>query len=390
MLICGIIAEYNPFHRGHERHIALTRQASGAELIVCAMSGFFMQRGEPAVFDKWTRAACALMCGADAVIELPLLSAVQSAQGFASGGVKTLAAAGVDSLCFGAETDDLSLMQKLSELLYEEDTEYKEALRRALNAGHSFPKARMAAADAPPEASQPGALLGIEYLNALRTHPHIRPYVVKREGAAYHSDNADDYLASATAIRKALADGRTEKALKAMPKACAAFVQKQLNAGLVPVFPAYFEAPLLHMLRLLGPSYIAQLPDVTEGLENRIYAAAKSCRSRDELIARVKTKRYTYARISRILACALLSITQKMVSAHNAAPAGSVRILGVKNGDVLSALAKAARVPLITSAAKGYSAQDAASGDVWALSQSAAPFCESGRDFSQRLLNGFL
>lgn len=389
MLICGIVAEYNPFHRGHEKHIALARDASGADLIICALSGSFMQRGEPAIFDKWTRAACALLCGADAVVELPLFSAVQSAQGFAIGGVKTLAAVGVDSLCFGAETDDLSLLQSLAATLCEEDAAYKKALRRALDAGHSFPKARMAAADAPPEASQPGSLLGIEYLNALRAYPHIRPHVVKREGAAYHSDDVDAYLASATAIRKAFAEGQTQKALAAMPKACAALVKKQMDAGLMPVFPAHFDAPLLHMLRLLGPPYIAQLPDVSEGLENRIYAAAKSCRTRDELITRVKTKRYTYARISRILVCALLSITREMVEAHRAAPAQAVRVLGVKNGDVLSELTKAARVPLITSAAKGYPALDAAASDVWALSQTVPPFSDSDRDYTQRLLTGF-
>ncbi len=389
MSICGIVAEYNPFHLGHEKHIALARRACGAKFIVCAMSGFFTQRGEPSIFDKWTRAACALSCGADAVIEIPLLTAVQSAQGFAQGGIKVLAAAGANSVCFGAETDDLSLLKNLAQTLDTENNDYKKALRQRLDAGQSFPRARMDAAGAPPEASQPGAILGIEYLKALRKYPDIKPYAIKREGAAYHCGDIGAYLPSATAIRTSFSQGDTARALAAMPEACAKFLKSRLGYGLVPVFPYQFDAPLLHILRLYGPSYIANMPDVTEGLENRIYAAAKCCRTRTELIERVKTKRYTYARISRILACALLNIKRDDVIAHNSSPVGHIRVLGIKNSKVLSALSSAASVPLITSGTPPYPAIDTAASDVWALSQSVAPFSNAGRDFSERLLTDF-
>ncbi len=386
MFIFGIISEYNPFHRGHERHIALTRQ-SADDLVVCAMSGSFVQRGEPAIFDKWTRAKCALTGGADAVIELPLLHAIQSAQGFATGSVNVLAAAGATHLGFGCETDDLGLLRNLAQTLSEEDAAYKDALKVQLSEGMSFPRARMSAADAPGIASMPGALLGIEYLKAINSfHPHITPHVVRREGAGYHSADISAYLPSATAIRAALAAGDTQKALDAMPESCADYVRTQINAGLIPAFADAFDNALLTTLRLKGRSYIAKLPDVSEGLENRIYDAALKCRTRSELIAAVKTKRYTYARISRILLCALLGVTSDMISAANTSPVSHIRVLGAKSPEVLSKLASVSKVPLITTAVPPYPEIDVAASNVWALTQTAKPFCDADRDYTQRLL----
>jgi|AGTN01.1.fsa_nt_gi Predicted nucleotidyltransferase len=402
MQICGIVSEYNPFHSGHEWHIARTRKITGAELIVCAMSGSFVQRGEPAVFDKWTRAACALQCGADAVLELPLLSAIQSAEGFASGGVRVLAAAGATSLSFGCETDDLALLQKLALTLGSEDSAYKDTLKSELRAGKSFPRARMNAAfpgspeskafwdaTAPDIASMPGALLGIEYMKAIhKYHPHIAPHVVRREGAGYHSDDIGEYLPSATAIRAAFSSGETEKALAAMPGGCRDYIRTQLGAGLLPAFAERFGNALLTALRLKGPEYIAQLPDVSEGLENRIYTAALQCAARAELISRIKTKRYTYARISRILLCALLGVTRDAVQRHNDTPIDHIRVLGVKSPDVLSALSKAASAPIVTAAAPPYPKIDIAASNVWALTQAAPPFRNTDRDYTERLLIG--
>ena len=386
MFIFGIISEYNPFHRGHERHIALTRQ-SADDLIVCAMSGSFVQRGEPAIFDKWTRAKCALLGGADIVIELPLLHAVQSAQGFASGGVNVLAAAGATHLSFGCETDDVELLQSLADKLGNEDNEYKDALKAQLSEGVSFPRARMNAAEAPDIASMPGALLGIEYLKAINQyHPHIIPHVIRREGAGYHCADINAYLPSATAIRAALAAGESDKAFDAMPDVCSDYIRTQINAGLKPAFADAFDNALLTTLRLKGRAYIAQLPDVNEGLENRIFDAALKCRTRSELVAKVKTKRYTYARISRILLCALLGITKDMMTAANASPVSHIRVLGTKSPEVLKKLASVSKVPLITTAAPPYPDIDVAASNVWALTQTAKPFCDADRDYTQRLL----
>lgn len=388
MRICGIVAEYNPFHSGHARHIDLARSKTGADLVVCTMSGNFVQRGEPAVIDKWTRAACAIAGGADAVIELPLLFAIQSAEGFSAGGVKVLAAAGASDLCFGCETDDLSLLTVIAQTVADEDGNFSERLKSHLAQGSSFARARALAADAPDVASMPGAILGIEYIKAIGKYaPYIKPHVVKREGAGYHSEDIAAHLPSATAIRRALAEGKTADALAAMPAPCTDIVKSAFDAGLSPVYPNAFDAALVHTLRLRGPEYIASLPDVSEGLENRIYAAAMQCRTREEIISRVKTKRYAYSRISRILLCALLGITRDMVVSYNAASVSHIRVLAARDSSVMSALADAAAVPLITSAASPlYPALDAASTGVWALTQTQTPFSVADRDFTERLL----
>ena len=387
--ICGIIAEYNPFHKGHEKHIALTRKKTNADIIICVMSGSFVQRGEPAVFDKWTRAACALKSGADAVIELPLLSAVQSAEGFASGGVAVLDAAGADCISFGCETDDLPALKKIANTLCSETPAYKRMLKDYLGQGLSFPAARMKAAfpDADDGLCLPNAILGIEYLKAIqKSGAHIAPIIIKRVGSGYHDSDINTPFASATAIRKALSKIDMQQAFCAMPQACADFLSEKMRKGLRPVFPDRFDKELIFLLRRGGTGYIKQLPDVSEGLENRIYDAAKTCTTRQELIEKIKTKRYTYTRISRILLYALLGITKEMMHRHNAAPVSGIRVLGAKNPGVLSALSKSCRVPIVTSASSlPHPGLDIAATDVYALTQDTPPFNAAARDYTQKL-----
>lgn len=391
MVICGIVSEYNPFHKGHEKHIALTREKTGADMVICAMSGNFVQRGEPAVFDKWTRAACALIGGADAVIELPLLCAVQSAEGFAAGGVGVLAAAGAGVISFGCETDDIALLERIAQMLSSETEDYKEELKRHLSLGLSFPKARMKAAfrGESEDLFLPNAILGIEYIKAiLKNKLDIKPFAVKRIGQDYHSSDIAAPYASATAIRGAIDGSDFKSVYKAMPEACADYVRQSIDAGLAPVMPYRFDRELLFALRRGGREYIASLPDVSEGLENRIYDAADSCGSRAKLIGRVKTKRYTYTRISRILLCALLGVTKKMIEEHNNLGARYIRILGVKNRDILSYLSRSSSVPLITGSVAGsqYDAADISASDIYALSQNSAPFSCVSRDLTEKLI----
>ncbi|MDD5017114.1 MAG: nucleotidyltransferase family protein [Eubacteriales bacterium] len=390
MRICGIVAEYNPFHSGHEKHIELTRKKTGADIIICVMSGPFVQRGEPAVFDKWTRAACALLCGADAVIELPLLFAVQSAEGFASGGVAVLDAAGADYISFGCETDDLDLLSGIAQTLCYETQAYKRMLKEKLSQGISFPEARMKAAfpDAPDALCLPNAILGIEYLKAIqKSGSKLTSCVIKRIGGEYHSTDIGTPIPSATSIRKALSEGHTAKGLCAMPDACAAYLSEQMGRGLLPVFPGFFDKELIFTLRRGGIDYIKTLPDVSEGLENRIYEAAGTCTSREALIKKIKTKRYTYTRISRILLYALLGITKKMIDERNHSPVDHIRVLGVRRPDVLSVLSDTCTVPVVTSAASlprpdiGITASD-----IYALTQNIPPFCAAARDYTEKLI----
>ena len=391
MRICGIVSEYNPFHAGHEWHIAQTRKYAEADLVVCVMSASFVQRGEPAVYDKWTRAACALLCGADAVVELPLVSAVQSAEGFAQGGVAVLRALDAQAISFGSETDDIDMLTNAAHTLANETDSFRRTLRQHLDEGSNFPTARMKAAlpEAPDVLCHPNAILGLEYIKAIiQSGANITPYAVPRTGGAYHSANMTDTVPSATALRAALKAGDSGQALAAMPQGCRDYVRAQMDAGLVPVFPECFDNALLFALRRNRHDYIRQLHEVSEGLENRIFEAAQRCTSREALISMVKTKRYTYTRISRILLYALLGITRDTVKQHNRTPLDHIRVLGVKSPDVLSALSKTCIVPLIAGSAANslYPALDTAATDLWAISQQASPFLDGYQDYTQKLL----
>jgi len=391
MHACGIISEYNPFHHGHRYQIEQTCRIHPGSLILCAMSGSFVQRGEPAVFDKWTRAQCAVLGGADAVIELPLLTAVQSAEGFAAGGIKLLYALGATHLSFGSETDDIRALSQTAATLSRETRAFKRELRRHLASGMSFPKARMLAAfaDAPDELHMPNAILAVEYLKAInRQRAGITPIAIKRVGEGYHSKDYTTAHSSATAIRAALRDGQMDDASASMPDAAATHMREQMDAGLTPVFPDAFDQTLLFRLRTGGISYIKTLHDVSEGLENRIYEAAKTAVTRAELIEKIKTKRYTYTRISRILLYALLGITRDVVKRYNRQKPKYARVLAVKNGEVLSKLNDISRVPIIAGAVANtaYSAMDIAATGAYALTQHAAPFNAASRDYTQRLI----
>ena len=389
MRICGIISEYNPFHNGHKVHIEQTRKKTGADLIVCVMSGNFVQRGEPALFDKWTRALCALHGGADAVIELPLLSAVQSAEGFAYGGIRVLDALGADHISFGSETDDIDELNDTAFTLYREQRGFKRALKKNLSSGISFPKARMQAAfpDASKELAMPNAILAIEYLKAIyKTRSPMQPVAIKRVGQNYHSEDISTEFSSATAIRLAIQNGNLPKAFASMPDECSGYISAQLGRGLLPVFPSAFDKELIYRLRLGGTAYISTLHEVSEGLENRIYEAAKTSSTRQELIEKIKTKRYTYTRISRILLYALFGITRSMVEKHNKKVPQYLHVLSVANSSVLSALSKTCYAPLITGKSDYYTRLDLAASDLYALTQNTTPFCDSARDFTQKLI----
>lgn len=389
MKICGIVTEYNPLHNGHKIQMDFSREKSVADIVVCVMSGNFVQRGEPAIFDKWTRAKCALLAGADAVIELPFLSAVQSAEGFAAGSIKVLDAIGANSIGFGCETDDLDSLESLAKTLAKEPRKYKRALKQNLASGVSFPKARMIAAlgKDDTELSMPNAILAIEYLKAItKQKSNLLPCIMKRVGQSYHSTDIASTLSSATAIRRAINLGDFDNAYASMPSKSADYISEQLDKGLLPVFANHFDKELLYRLRIGGIDYIKKLHEVSEGLENRIFEAAKTCTTRQALIEKIKTKRYTYTRISRILLYALFGITRDMVQKHNRKKINHIHILGASGKEVMSALSASSSVPLITGKSDYYSSLDLASSDVYALTQNTLPFCGTARDFTQKLI----
>lgn len=389
MQVCGVICEYNPFHRGHALHLARARALSGVDYVVCAMSGAITQRGAFARHDKWTRARAALMGGADLVLELPARFACSSAQEFAHGGVSLLASLGVVThLSFGCEAESLSVLKAASKALLNESPEFARALREGLDAGLPYPRARAQAAqrvsgiDGLEEiVSRPNAALALEYLHALPEG--IVPVPVVREGCGYHDERLGE-LSSASAVRAALKRGELEHALAALPEP--ALIADAEARGDVHEEEALTLA-LLYRLRTMDACELAGISGMTEGLEHLFLRAAKTAAARDELILAVKSKRYTYARLSRICANILLGVTDEFAKAYSE-PAYA-RILGFRKdaAPLLSQIKKSGNLPLIAKAADfdrndPLFALDVRAQDLWSLGCTSPALRAAGRDFT--------
>ena len=346
MKIAGVIAEYNPFHSGHKWHLAETRRRTGCDFVVVCMAGSYVQRGEAACLSKWARAEAALRCGADAVFELPALFAVRSADAFARGGVGVLEGLGVDALSFGCETTRLQTIEALAELREHEPETLSDAVRRGLAEGKSHARARGEAVAAmlgmEPEAlNAPNLVLAAEYVRQLRRRSSAMEIAVVPRAGDYHDADVRAPFASATAVRAALAEGRKEEALAAVPEAAREILSR---AGSM-------HAPddlLLWRLRQTSEAELAALPGVAEGLERRIFRCAAVASTREELLDALKCKRYTRARLSRILACALLGLTNALAERHPEPE--YARLMGMRRDarPLLSELKRRAKLPIVS------------------------------------------
>ena len=338
--VLGIIAEYNPFHNGHLYHIAKSKKETGAEYVIAVISGNFVQRGNTSIINKWKKARMALLNGVDLVIELPTVYSISSAENFAEGAIKTFNSLGiVDTISFGMETNDISTLNNIANVLFNEPKEYITILSHELKKGNSFPKARenalmMYLNDIKRYAnvlSGSNNILGIEYLKAMRkTKSTITPIGIKREKVLYNDKYIVDEFASATAIRKMLMTKQLNDISKVMPRNSYLLLGEELKQGHYVVDISRFEKEIIYTLRKMSVEDIAKLPDVSEGLENSMKNAADSCNTLEELINIVKTKRFTQTRIQRILLYALLGIDKKqMETSKKITP--YVRILGFNN-----------------------------------------------------------
>lgn len=351
MKIIGIVAEYNPFHNGHLYQINTSVQELKADGVVVIMSGNFVQRGKPALFDKWTRAKAAVASGANLVLELPTYFATSSAELFAHGAISLLNATGcVDYLSFGSESDCLNTLWKIAKLLSDEPDHYKSHLKAALKEGHSFPKAREDALKKcmPLELSinKPNFILGIEYLKSLqRNNSSIEPFVVKRKGSGYHDMELNTTFASATAIREAFWKSKCLTDLDTyMP---AASIQTLQQAYFEAVEMETFEQLLLYKLRSCGTSHLHSLRDYSEGIENRVVDAAQKSCTYTELVENIKTKRYAETRINRLLLSALLDLPALPFDPNTD---GYLRVLATDDigKKILKKMKKTATLPIIT------------------------------------------
>lgn len=367
MKIAAIIAEYNPFHNGHEYMIKKIRKETDADYIIAVMSGDFTQRGIPAIADKFTRAKMAVSCGIDAVFELPVLYATSSAEGFAYGAVSLLHGLGcVDYLVFGSENGDIRQFSDVSDFLLKEPEHFKKSILKYQKLGFSYPKAfslavkelDMEADDSLELLSSPNNLLGLEYMKALKKiSPAIKPMTISRIGTGYHDSHSEfskesgNTVASASAIRTKLetTTGTIASAMPLMPEAAYKLFADHYGKS-APITLDDFSLLLSYRLSLETTEALATYADVSDDLADRIFKYKNEFCSFTELIATLKHKQYTHTRITRALLHILLGIKKEYAQVQNAPYA---RLLAMKKGasPLMKELKARTEIPLITKAA---------------------------------------
>jgi predicted nucleotidyltransferase len=368
MRIAGIVVEYNPMHNGHLYHLQQTKQVTGADAVVAVMSGHFLQRGEPAMIDKWTRTEMALRNGIDLVLELPFVYANQSATQFAFGALATLDGLGsIDAICFGSENGDLTALLAVSHTLEQAPKEFQDAFLNSNAQGLSFPKAMANAVsrvvqdpDIQDVVNKPNNALGIAYLRALsRLQSTIKPYTIQRTHTGYHTPTFEhDSIASATAIRNLLLkqqDQQNQQDLSLVsnyiPKATKQILSNYLCSGMPLITWEKFAQAIFIKIETHSAKELAQYLHMDEALAYRIHHAAKSTYSVHELIKRVKTRRFTWTRIQRALMSLLLGQTKETMHSIQAELGPSyIRVLGFNETgrQILKQAKKTARLPILT------------------------------------------
>lgn len=355
MAVYGIVAEYNPFHNGHYYQIRQLKK-SPEDAVVVAMSPNVVQRGDFALFDKWTRAQAALQCGADLIVEIPSRCVLSSAEGYARGALSVLAALGfVEFLCFGSECGELDALRKVAALT--EDPLANRQLQAQLSAGVPYAGARSAAiGQLCPELSDvlnhPNDILGVEYLRAIRSmHLDLQPVALRRIGTAHHGQTQGDY-ASAGYLRQHLTSQNLRRYL---PPVAAQIFEDACRCGRFSSGLQSLSDALLLQLRITPSQELARLPEMSEGLENRMVRAAATSQDFEQLCRQIKTRRYPMTRICRTLMAALLSLYEPAP----AAPLPFVRVLGMtQRGERL--LSRSGNTPIIASLKKAQRLGDGA------------------------------
>jgi len=336
IIITGIITEYNPFHKGHEYHLKKAKSDTNADGIVCVMSGNFMQRGIPGIIDKWKRAEMAIENGVDLILELPLVYSISSAEHFAFGSVSLLNSLGiVDHLYFGSEEGSIDTLDNIAKTLVSEPYEYKNLLKKNLKSGLPFHLSRANALNGYLNSdnvlnvlSNSNNILGIEYIKALTTLNSLMiPRTLKRKGASYNDNNLNSSFSSATSIRKHLKENSLSELIDILPKASYDILYSLSSSN----YPFIFEDDMFKYIKyklFTNEKSLLKLPDISEGLENKILKEVLNASSLNELILNSKSKRYTYTRINRILTQSFLNLEDFDLFNLSKSPAPYARVLG--------------------------------------------------------------
>lgn len=377
MKVNGIIAEYNPFHNGHKYQLSESLRCTKAQYTVVVMSGSFVQRGAPAMVNKFKRAEMALLNGADLVLELPAIYATASAEFFATGAVALLDRLGVvTNLCFGSECGDAQLLRQIAEILLDEPKAFTKSLKQYLREGLSYPNARTEALiqnypflnQYKNVFSSPNNILGIEYIKAiLKNESSLEPVTILRTGAGYHSRLPEDDQCSALAIRQALYAGTDTAFLKNnMPSNAAAILTEQLSA-IGPIRSDDFSDILYYKLITEKASGFEKYLDVSSDLSDRILSRLDNYKGFDSFCDLLKTKEMTYTRISRCLLHIMLNIKKTdMEKSKDIGIAPYARVLGFKKSSstLLTKIKERSNIPLVTKLADAEELLDKAAYDM--------------------------
>lgn len=361
MRATGIIAEYNPFHNGHAYHALQARACSDADVVIAVMSGHITQRGEIAVFDKWERAKSAVAEGVDLVLELPTVFAVRSAQYFATGGVQLLHRLGVvDHLSFGAEEANLDLLQAAAEAL--ENQSVIDQLKQNLRDGKSYAAAVAEAlvshtCTTDSLIQSPNNILGIEYLRAIKKHaPYMKALPIRRIGSRYHDTAMSGKFSSATALRHALRQSiiPPTDVLTSLPDYSSKTIRQLFASGWAPTNSSYLDPAILSKIRRLTDHQLQTFPELSEGLENRLRKAADQAGTVADLLLRLKSKRYPYSRLQRVLAHLLLGTTSWQLAEFDATGPLYARVLALNSRGqrALRVISRHAEIPIVTKTTK--------------------------------------
>lgn len=365
MKIVGFITEYNPFHYGHKYHYELSKKMTDSTHTIAVMSGSFVQRGEPSLVDKWTKAKIAVDNGVDLVIELPFIYSVQSAEFFAYGGISILDSLNiVDYVAFGSEIECLDPLRKIASLLIEEPPKYKDFLKEYLNKGNSYPAARSQALSEYIKLSNPkdtttydyilkqsNNILGIEYLKSLiRLNSRVKPISIKRKGSNYNDIEITNNIASATAIRKKILSGNIVGIKDQIPASTyyylCNFYKKYGRYNSLSNYNQIFQ----YIFRSVDKSRFSRIMDIENGLENRIIKASYNKIQIEEIVESVTTKRYPSTRIKRILVHLLSNLDKETIQTIYKTPVNYIRVLGCnqKGLEILRNIKKNSDVNIIT------------------------------------------
>lgn len=353
MIATGIVVEYNPFHNGHLFHLNEAKRLTHADVIIAVMSGHFLQRGEPAIVDKWTRARMALASGADLVIELPYAFSTAHAPQFAKGAVQILDALQSKNICFGSEEGHIEPFMNSLDTMHTHKELYEKTIKSSIQEGISYPNALRIAYEAISRAtekpladlSEPNNILGFHYMQAIKEiQSNMIAVTLERKGTHYHDEALpEDTIASATGIRKELFATDVAHIQPFMPSSSFELLHQQPHQSWDHLYPF-----LRYMILREGPEQLASIADITEGIEFSLWRAAKGHATFQEFMKAVKSKRYTWTRIQRMLVH-ILTGYRKSTRAQITSPS-YLRLLGMsENGrSYLRKVKKEVTLPVVS------------------------------------------